>query len=320
MTEHGRWAGGPGPRWATVTPKALVIAFAAIFLSPTTAASEESDARTLAAHVLSLRSAAVSGEAAALSVLADVPGAASAEAPELLWPPFFGNAMVKLGRLHSARPVALYYNPLLDVALITLWEKTENGYRVGSARVFPGERPTVPADEIPLRPAWMSSGEGPLSALPDLAAARLATFGRDHPVQATGDAVEDVGFAGAAADFRAALPRLAWNVLQRARWAAAGSWLGPVLTRVERALQSDDAAAVQAMAPDTDDATAAALAKLPAGFARGLALDMTVQGSGGERLLIGSRREDGDIYVFALCRLDGDVCVLRRLMLISLSG
>ena len=319
MAEHGRSAGKRGFRTPVAAPRTLAIAFATMLVTPMIAAGETTDARALAAHALSLRNAAASGEATALSILADIPGAASAQAPELLWPPFFANAMVKLGRLRSARPAALYYNPLLDVGLIAQWERTEDGYRVGSARLFPGERPAVPADEVPLQPSWMSAAEGPLAGLRALAAARLDSFGRNHPVAATDAASDDASFATASREFRAALPRLAWNVLERTRWAGSeSSWLGPVLTHVERALELDDAAAVKAMAPETDDATATTLAQLPAGFARGLVLDMAVGGDG-ERLLIGSRPEDGDTYVLVLCRFDGAACALRRLMLVSLS-
>ena len=55
-------------------------------------------------------------------------GAAGAgAAPVALWRPFFANAVVALGRLPSSAPVALYYNPLLDVAVATLWEKQDGG-------------------------------------------------------------------------------------------------------------------------------------------------------------------------------------------------
>ena len=39
---------------------------------------------------------------------------------------FFENAMVKVGRLNATVPVVLYYNPLLDVALFTLWLRQGN--------------------------------------------------------------------------------------------------------------------------------------------------------------------------------------------------
>ena len=39
-----------------------------------------------------------------------------------------------------------------------------------------------------------------------------------------------------------------------------------------------------------------------------------------KRLLIGSMPDDGDVYLFVLCRLEGADCALRRFMLSSLSG
>ena len=57
--------------------------------------------------------------------MAAMPGAAMVHevSPMVLWGPFFANAVVKLGRLHSSAPTALYYNPLLDIAVITFWGK-----------------------------------------------------------------------------------------------------------------------------------------------------------------------------------------------------
>ena len=73
------------------------------------------------------------------------------EALPALWRPFFANAVVQLGRAPSPAPVALYYNPLLDVAVTTLWEKQDGGYRVVWARALPGERLADPeAAVVPL--------------------------------------------------------------------------------------------------------------------------------------------------------------------------
>ena len=38
-----------------------------------------------------------------------------------------------------------------------------------------------------------------------------------------------------------------------------------------------------------------------------------------KRLLIGSMPDDGDVYLFVLCRMEGADCALRRFMLSSLS-
>ena len=78
-----------------------------------------------------------------------------------LWRPFFTNAIVKLGRLRSPAPVALQYNPLLDLAVFTLWEKQEEGYRVASVRALPGERLAGPGGAAKLRPQWTTAKRGP---------------------------------------------------------------------------------------------------------------------------------------------------------------
>ena len=116
---------------------------AAFLLVPSSVrAEDELSARVFAAHALDLRAAGVAGEVRAAAVLAEMPGVplTGAEASlAILWAPFFENAIVKLGRVQSAAPVALYYNPLLDIAVFTLWERREGQYRVASIRALPGE-------------------------------------------------------------------------------------------------------------------------------------------------------------------------------------
>ena len=288
---------------------------------PAAAAAQETDARVFAAHVLALRASSVAAEDAATRFLASIPGLnADAEAP-VLWSPFFENAIVKLGRLASPGPVALYYNPLLDVAVFTLWKKRDGGYEVASARALPGERLGNRKAAAPLLPSWIASRNGPVLALTAAAENRLAAFGEAHPEEAAAQGRDPVTFAAAAADMRAALPRISWNAVGQAQRAnAPPSWLGPALARIGETLAAGDAAAIAAAAPDTDAATAEALAGLPSAFAKGLVLDMALDAGAGESLLIGSLPEDGSDYILVLCRRDGNDCMLRRFVLVSLSG
>ena len=284
-------------------------------------AADGPDARLFAAHALALRAAGVAGEPAAADVLAGLPGAGSldGEALAALWRPFFANAIVKLGRLRSPGPAALYYDPLLDVAVVALWERRGERYAVASARALPGERLADPAAEAVLRPPWMAVDGDPAETLVRTAAARLGAFGRMHPAETREAGRADTAFAADAADLRAALPRLAWNAALRLEWAeGTPSWLPGAAEAMEAALGAGDAAALRAAAPGTDPETAAALADLPPAFAAGLALDMALETGGPERLLVASLPDDGDVYVMALCRLEGDACALRRLALLSL--
>ena len=236
----------------------------------------------------------------------------------LLWSGFFQNAAVKLGRLSSPEPVALYYNPLLDVALITLWKEGEGGYGLASARALPGERLSQPDAEAPLHPAWTGVADGPPAALKRIAANRLRTFRQAHPVDDPAAGRDVATYAAAAADLRASLPRLVWSAGRYARWAEAESWLRPALAAVSEALAAGNASTLRASAPLTDPETAAALADLPAAFTDSLVLDMVLEGGETDRLLIGSSPDDGDIYVLAVCELEGSACALRRLVLLSL--
>ena len=158
-----------------------------------------------------------------------------------------------------------------------------------------------------------------MAALRDIPARRLGSFRKAHPATALEGFRDGVTFAAAANDMRAVFPRLAWNMAMRVQWAAGRPvWLGPTLERIDDALAARDAAAIRAGAPDTDAATASALARLPAGFVAGLRLDMTLDAGGNHRLMVASLPEDGRLYVFALCRLSGGSCGLRRLFLTSL--
>ncbi len=276
--------------------------------------------RLFAAHALALRAAGVAGEKQAEEVLAAMPGAEMVRkvSPSVLWNSFFANAVVMLGRFRSPAPVALYYNPLLDAAVITFWTEHDGGYRVNTARALPGERLLYSGLKTPPLPSWLSASNGMAAALATTMRARHKAFWDAHPGTSREPGRDAVRFAEAAADMRAVLPRLLWNLVQRAGWTEeASAWLGPTLAAVERALGSRDYWTIHWAAPDTDWRTASALADLPSGFADGLALDMVVEAEGSERLLIGSSPDDGDIYVLVLCRLEGNACKLRRFVLAS---
>ena len=290
---------------------------------PARSAEEGPDARRFAAHALALRAEGAGATGTAAEVLAFMPGSGRVgdELLPLLWGPFFENAIVQLGRLGSPAPAALYYNPLLDVAVLARWEKQGEGYRVASVRALPGERLGEPGAAAPLLPEWMGAGDGALDALAETATARLAVFRRAHPAEESTAGRDGATFASAAADMRAVLPRLVWNAASRAQWTEGmESWLRPALAEVEAALDTHDAGALAAAAPETDAETAQALAALPPAFASRLVLDLVLPAGEGERLLVGSLPEDGAVYVFAQCRLGAEACALRRFTLLSVSG
>ena len=316
----GNAGGIRGPRRASVT-LCIVVAVAALATLAARPSSSAPDARLFAAQALALRADGVSGAAQAGDVLSDIPAATAFGARESLlavWSPFFENAIVKLGRLQSLSPAALYYNPLLDVALFTLWTSGDGGYRIASVRAVPGERLTDPSAAVALRPRWTAEGAGPVAALRHMATERLRAFGRAHPAHAREGGHDGTTFAAAATDTRDVQPRLLWNAAMRVHWTGERSqWLGPVLERIDAALATRDAAAIRAAAPDTDAATADVLARLPAEFAAALVLDMTLTTDGNHQLIIASLPADGHVYAFALCRLEGGVCALRRFLLTS---
>ena len=185
---------------------------------------------------------------------------------------------------------------------------------------MPGERLADPTATVPDQPAWMVADD-PISTLARVTATRLDTFRQTHPANAQDAAGRNgLTFAAAAANMRAALPRLLWNAGIRTQWTEKTEpWLFPALAQIDEALAARSAAALTAAAPDTDTTTAEAIADLPAAFAARLTLDMILPAGTDTRLLINSMPDDGDVYLFVLCRMDGADCPLRRFLLSSLS-
>ena len=304
-----------------LAPRGLGLTIGVLLGGVVNAAAEQPDLKRFAAQALAFRTAAIERSDAATKILAMIPGSVPVDVLPGLWHSFFENAIVKLGRLRAPVPVALYYNPLLDIALITVWEQKDGHYRVALIRAFPGERLAAPTATVPDQPAWMVADD-PITTLAGITATRLDTFRHAHPAEA-----QDVGerntvtFAAAAANMRAALPRLLWNAGIRTQWTVETEpWLFPALAQIDQALAARTAAALTAVAPDTDTTVADAIADLPTAFAAHLTLDMVLPAGKEKRLLIGSMPDDGDVYLFVLCRLEGADCALRRFMLSSLSG
>ena len=311
-----------GNRDAAKVAVCLILLFSAFGEIGSARAATDSPARLFAASALAFHKAALAGEGSAMSVLSAMPGAATVSGAVLpaLWGPFFENTVVRLGRLNASVPVALYLNPLLDVALFTLWQRQGDSYVVHRARVLPGERLDGTRGSVSLFPAWIATKSPPTPALVRIAAQRLEQFGRRHPVEARAPGRAMSTFATAAANARAAMARLAWNTAQRSTWTDERlPWLTATLSRIENALNSGDAASLTALAPETDAGTAAALVQLPRGFVERLSLDMVLGAAGNGRLLVGSIPEEGGVYVFAACRMADGVCELRRLALLSVT-
>ena len=281
-----------------------------------------------------MRRAAVGRDATAIRLVGLVPGGSwllPPDAPdaergiilEQTWGPFFENAIVeaRAANADADAPEALYYNPLLDVALLTRWERPAGGeYQVSDLRALPGERLGAAGAAVPVAPAWMA-GDAPVETLGQTTRERLATFRSGRAAAHAGSA--DERHARAVEDLRAAQPRLEWNALQRAEWhGEAYTWLPGAIAVMEETFASGDSAALLARAADTDAETASALAGLPAALVERLTLDMVLEYGQEDRLLVVSLPDDGQVYIMAQCRLapDAGLCRTGRYFMVDLGS
>ena len=290
-------------------------------------AQEQSASSLFQVRAMALRTAVLASSEPALEMLSLMPGAgltdhkrttgeASTRLVELLWKPFFENVVIETREVDSGESAALYYNPLLDVALYTRWRHVSpSDFLMTGFKAIAGEALTDPPSDAPLEPSWMRAND-PVEAFARIAGERLhavSAFVRDHRSSGAG---EIDTYQRDSEDFWAAAPRLLWNVSQRAQWAEE-QWLLPTLAQIQTALAAHDKNVLRSLAPHTDAVTEALLTELPHDFADRLALDMVIQDDGGNRILIGSMPEDGEIYIWALCLLEGDTCRLVRFALIG---
>ena len=242
------------------------------------AAAEQPDPKRFAAQALALRTAAIERSDAATKILATIPGSAPAEVLPGLWHSFFENAIVKLGRLRAPVPVALYYNPLLDIALITFWEKQDGRYRVALIHARQGERLADPTATTLDQPAWMVADD-PIATLARVTATRLDTFRRAHPAEAQDAAgrwrrdVRRGRREHARGPAAPAVERGHPDAVDRGDGTLAVSG---ALAQIDQALAARTATALTAAAPDTDTTVADAIAGLPTAFAAHLTLDMVL--------------------------------------------
>jgi hypothetical protein len=101
------------------------------------------------------------------------------------WSLFFKGTLVKLGRTASTEPLAVFYNPILDVAVIEGCGASNPGSSstCQSLCAIPGE--TLSSDPIKSAvPSWLSATD-PLQELSRIAGARMLAFEKAHPPNAT---------------------------------------------------------------------------------------------------------------------------------------
>lgn len=150
---------------------------------------------------LRLRTQAVLDPEMTASYYAQMPRTAIGEDPQfqamrpLLWSLFFRNSIVKLGHLTSEAPVAGYYNPLLDIFVLTRWERqTPRRYSLHSIRALPGDQfgGNLSSNGDLTGPPWLrEEGANVFPALRTITQRRLDEFDENFPLQkATASPIE----------------------------------------------------------------------------------------------------------------------------------
>lgn len=219
-----------------------------------------------------------------------------------IWPDVFGNTIVVTTELDDGLTGALYYNPLLDVAVLTRWRHADGSAMASemlSMGALPGEN--LGADHalaVPQEPIWMRNPD-PIGTLFDKTRERVADFGRTTYENGSS---EDYGLA--VNGMRAIVPRLHWLVEQKSQWADA-KWLMPLTIAVEDDLGMQDPTELVARAPESSVEVATALSSLDRRRVSQLRLDVVLE-QGRSRLAVFSNTHDGRYYLFVKCHLISD--------------
>ena len=285
---------------------------------------------TLTRQALALRQSAIERDDMGVRVLDLIPGVSwllpqqvsKTERTSILkkiWGSFFENAIVEIRDEETETPSVLYYNPLLDLALLTHWERpTDLSHQIRGLRVLPGERLSATDTMVPAAPVWMTSAT-PIETLYNTTSERLSAFKNGGIPKYEGTA--DQRYELAVMDLRLAQPRLEWNMLQRAEWhASSNGWLFGTVAAIEETLSLGDATALLTRAAETEIETATALVNLPERFVDSLTLDMVLNYEEEDRLLVISLPDDGHVYIMAVCRLipDAQLCLPRKYILVGI--
>ena len=104
-----------------------------------------------------------------------------AELEPMLWRLLMRGAIVKIGNLKSPTPVVLYYNPIIDVAALTVWQARPKRYDLTAIRLLPGEHLKQSSIETEAIPAWRDASD-PFETLTSTTESRLSGFKASYPV------------------------------------------------------------------------------------------------------------------------------------------
>ena len=238
-------------------------------------------------------------------------------AMRIIWGPFFENVITEHLNLGDGSTRALYYNPLLDAAVLTSWEQVDgSSKKIAEISAIPGEYlgPEY-SSSLVSNPQWMI-GTDPVGTLIENAQSRLAAFRSSVRT----DEVADRAYEAAVDGLRAIIPRLRWQVAHRSGWLDK-KWINPLLSSVEDDLSLEDPEELLARVPQSDRETAVALAELDDDFSLQIRLSLVLEQEQ-SRVVVLSSPLDGRYYLFVRCDLtyDTSTCVPFQYIWIDVMG
>lgn len=272
--------------------------------------------------VLSFRSAGVINPAMIKNSLSKMPRTElnldeefQATVPEL-WSYFFKNAIVKVGAIDSETPVALYYNPLVDVGVLTFWMLNSRRFHLYKITAFPGDKLRTLDVAQGLLPGWrIQSQDSPIDRLSKYTIQTLNEFKVEYPLQKR-EIVETLDTDHESELQILAEGRMMDYLIERTQ--ITEKWVKMLAQEIELILKSKSAQYIVEKAPDTPIKTANTLEKLNAQYVSQLSVDLVVSINETDRLMLMSLPQDGDQYIAVICKMRNSICNLSVIQTFSL--
>lgn len=222
----------------------------------------------------------------------------------IAWSIFFRDTIMKIGALKSKGPTAIYYNPLVDVAVITHWEShSARRYEIRTAYAVPGyalaQRKERSSSSSPL-PEWLIAERGPvLLQLVNLAAQRLQDIASVFPIDREANQSQGRAINLNAPDLQEQSEEQVLILLDGLRRAATDRPLRGVIEEVQMALVRGTVDDLSKISIQVDDSASQAVRGTEPEVRKQIELSAVYRSSLDTVLAFYSLPQDGHAYVVA---------------------